>query len=104
MKWIVMVAVLITMIGCRGTAKINTTHIEAGMTKQEVIEKLGAPDSVGVKDGHNQLYYTIHDHAFDNDKNTYVFVFEEDKLIEFYPAFNTKTESKTTVIPIHKGK
>ena len=55
MKWIVMVAVLITTIGC-GMAKINTTHIEAGMTKQEVIEKLGAPDSVGIKDGHKQLY------------------------------------------------
>ncbi len=58
-------------------------NINAGASKQEVIQKLGEPESASMENGFDHLYFNLHDHAFDHDENHYTFTFKDKKLFEF---------------------
>ncbi len=85
MKNIFVAAIALSLLsGCSGPL-INMRTINAGMTKQEVTQRLGEPESARIENGFSYLYFKIHDHAFGRDKNHYIFSFSGDKLVEFTP-------------------
>lgn len=85
MKKIMVVAIALSLLaGCSGPL-INLSTINAGMTKQEIILRLGDPESARVQNGFSYLYFKIHDNAFGRDKNHYIFAFKDEKLVEFAP-------------------
>lgn len=76
--------ILFGLVGC-ATSRVNMASIIPGMLKPDVIQLLGEPESARFKNNLYYLYFSVHDHAFGRDKNNYVFVFEDNKLIEFAP-------------------
>jgi outer membrane protein assembly factor BamE (lipoprotein component of BamABCDE complex) len=84
MKKLIITVVVCLIVGCSGPL-INLSSVNSGMTKQEVIHLLGAPEGSSFKGDTSYLYFNIHDHAFGRDKNRYVFAFRNDKLVEFAP-------------------
>jgi hypothetical protein len=85
MKKIFVAAIaLFLLAGCSGPL-INMSTINSGMTKQEVTQRLGEPESARIENGFSYLYFKIHDHAFGRDKNHYIFAFKDEKLVEFAP-------------------
>lgn len=84
MKKLIIVIVTYMLAGCSGPI-INLSNVNSGMTKQEIIQLLGYPESARAQNNFTYLYFKIHDHAFGRDKNHYIFAFANDKLVEFAP-------------------
>ncbi|MBK5273512.1 MAG: hypothetical protein JJE30_00465 [Desulfuromonadales bacterium] len=83
-KILVATIALSLLVGCSGPL-ISINTINAGMTKQEVTQRIGEPESARIENGFSYLYFKIHDHAFGRDKNHYIFAFKDEKLVEFAP-------------------
>lgn len=72
---------VVALTGC--VDKITTADLTAGMTRQEVIQKMGRPPaSTTMTNGEQQLIYLVQDQAFDREKNFYSLGFKNDKLTE----------------------
>jgi hypothetical protein len=90
MKKILALTSLVILTGCLNH---NMQKVSTGMTKQEVIELLGEPNSASAKDDFSCLYFTIHDNAFGRKENNYYFAFStEGKLVEFGPLPEVQQE------------
>lgn len=77
---------------CAGTPRPLTTDLSSGMTRQEVMEKLGQPVSATIKDGEQQLIFQVHDHAYGRDKNYYEIGFRDGRLISVLPLPDDQQE------------
>jgi hypothetical protein len=59
--WTIAIATLWTigtLVGCAASAK-KLNHLQVGMTKQEIIQVLGTPKSIELRDGIETLHYTL---------------------------------------------
>lgn len=97
-KWLLVVGLLLTIACSRWDGRIrgsDLTNVRLGMTKQQVIEVLGNPQSMGASDKYEVFRY-YEDHG--NWRHVYHgLVFVDDKL-KFYglsgsPDFQSRIDS-----------
>jgi hypothetical protein len=93
MKKLILAILAFLMMGCAGPI-INLSNVSPGMTKQDVIQLLGQPESVAMDKNEIILFFLVHDHAFGRDKNRYAFGFRDDKLLGFAPLPEDRQEPR----------
>ena len=76
---------ILVIAGCMGANAGKINLAATGMTRQEIVQLMGDPDSAAARDGSDYLFYRVHDHAFGRDKNNYFFQLRDNRLVAFGP-------------------
>jgi hypothetical protein len=75
------VVLALTLAGCATAHKMN--RVSLGMTKGEVIDTLGEPDSVHADKGWEALFYRLTDDGWSGLKNEYAVILEGGKVAKY---------------------